>query len=377
MHKAMIGRLLLAAVIAGTLGAGPRLSGRRVEADPKKDYLLEKDCGPWMVMVTTFNARKPKEAQKFTYDEAKHDTYETAKLLALEVRRTFNIPAYVYPMQSHFGKDLPKVRRGRPTRTSYRINPSELREGLALSDAAQDHLTDMVTREESYIEPVDARVREFHQVAVLAGDYATVDQAHRMLERIKQWNPKTIQAMVSGMSEQVLLPKGAQGPLWQAFVTPNPYVPPKYLQAQEPDHLLLQMNQGRYNLYDCPGRYSVLVATFAGRTYVEYHKDKLDKFVNELETTDQDRLQRAAKDAIELTKALRAHHWEAYVFHDRNSSIVTVGSFASAEDPWFRKTIETFAAKPVGNPPEPRPERLGRWQFNHKPLPVKVPRRPR
>jgi hypothetical protein len=292
------------------------------------------------------------------------------------VRKTFNIPAYTYPMRSNFGDDLPKVRRRRPRRTSYRLDPSELGDGLALADVPTQRLADLVVREESYVAPVETHVREFDQVAVLAGDYATMDQARRMLEKIKRWNPRTIQAVIRGLPNgQILLPHNAPGPLWQAFVTPNPYVPSDYLQAQEPDHLVLQMNQGRYSLYDCPGKYSVLVATFAGRTTVDYKQEKLKEFEREIETTDQDRLQRAAIDAIELTKALRAHRWEAYVFHDRNSSIVSVGSFNSAEDPKLKYTIECFAGDLVGNPPQPRLKRLGRWQFNHKPLPITVPRR--
>lgn len=375
MKKTMMVGLLLAALATGVLSAGPHLPRRRVEADPNKEYRLQEDCGPWMIMVTTFNPRVTGAADK---QRAMKDTYEIAKQLALEVRRTFNIPAYIYPMRSDFGKDLPTLRRGRPRKTSYRLDPSQLGDGLAVADVNEHQLADLMQRDEDYVAPVKTHVREFDQVAVLAGDYATIDQAHRVLDKIKHWNPHTIQEVVRGMpGGQVLLPRDAPGPLWQAFVTPNPYLPSEFLQAQEPaDRLVLQMNRGRHNLYDCPGKYSVQVATFAGRSKTDYRQHELQQFEKQLETTEPDLLQRAAADAIELTEALRAHHWQAYVFHDRFKSIVSVGSFDRADDPGLKYALQTFAASQGGNPPELRPKRLGRWKFDPQPLPITVPRRP-
>jgi len=68
-----------------------------------------------------------------------------------------------------------------------------------------------------------------------------------------------------------------------------------------------------------------------------------------------------ARKAHELTLALRQKGYEAYEFHDRGASIVTVGSFDSLGtrrpdgkielDPRIVQIINTFAAEPA--PPVP------------------------
>jgi hypothetical protein len=62
----------------------------------------------------------------------------------------------------------------------------------------------------------------------------------------------------------------------------------------------------------------------------------------------------AAENAHLLTKELRSHGFEAYEFHDRTESIVTIGSFASATQqlpdgrvvaiPEVQRIIQTFDA---------------------------------
>ena len=53
----------------------------KVEADPNKDYLLTEDHGPWLVMACTFSGAP---------------AYEQARELALELRRKYKMPAYLY-----------------------------------------------------------------------------------------------------------------------------------------------------------------------------------------------------------------------------------------------------------------------------------------
>ena len=331
---------------------------RSIEADPDKTYMLTEDHGPWMIMMTSFHAT-------MATSESREDLLRKAKDLVLEIRRELKIPAFMYLQRSDFGKDLPPTRWRRPRQTSWRLDGDR---------PIEEQVRGASHKRES--SPEVTKVREFDQVAVLAGNYATLDQARKVLDtKVRHWFPKTIRRMA------IKIPSKATGPFWRAFVTPNPAVPKNYLHAQQKDNLLLEMNNGPLSLYGCPGKYSVVVATFAGRTYVAFNKQKLDKFINDLETKDTDRLERAAVDAMELAKALRKHGWQAYVFHDRNSSIVAVGSFNTANDPWLQKTITTFAAVSGSKPGTPakyagqiRPKRLGKWQFNHRPLPITVPR---
>jgi len=348
---------------------GPLLAvAGRVEADQEKDYPLAKDNGPWMIMVASFYA-------KDTSDEARRNVRAKAKELALEIRRELKIPAYTYEMHSNFGKDVKAVRYRRPKVTSWREEDGPPPEMAA--EAEDLDVNDVRTT---------TRVREFDQVAVLAGNYANIDQARQVLEsKVHAFVPKSVVNMFTlppkdgkaapGRQVMLLPEKAKNRPLWRAFATPNPFVPREYLQAQNEDPLILQMNRGPLSLFDCPGKYSVVVATFAGRTMVEYHAEKLKAFERRLATEEQDRLERAAVDAFELAKALREAGWEAYVFHERNASMVAVGSFQNATDPWLKKTIETFKPTEPKGGAQVRPKRLGRFQFSANPLPITVPRR--
>jgi hypothetical protein len=69
---------------------------------------------------------------------------------------------------------------------------------------------------------------------------------------------------------------------------------------------------------------------------------------------DDNPLVEAAENAHLLTKELRAHGWEAYEFHDRTESIVTIGSFDQVAQqlpdgrtlvsPAVEKIVKTFGA---------------------------------
>ncbi|MBI3466209.1 MAG: hypothetical protein HY000_24610 [Planctomycetes bacterium] len=339
LHPHRLG-LLVAVLVA--VGPRPGMAAK-VEADPKKDYALSKKEGPWMIMVASFSARTPAERDAAS---------KLAKTLVLELRRDYGIPAYTFKMKSDFGKDLRQVRLS----SSYRA-----RLGMDAVDAERDGV------DEDDVETglSQARVREFDQVAVLAGNFADNEQASRTVKKVKTWYPKT-------MREVRRVPrKFKDKPLWTAMVTPNPYLPKEAIRSREPDRLLLQMNSGPFSLYDCPGRYTLMVASFAGRELVEYHKSRLDAFTEKLEHEDSDRLQRAAVDAFELAQALRSKGWDAYVFHDRFASIVTVGGFQDPDprDAGKARYLQAFEAK--GS----QPPRIGRFSLHPKPVCILVPRR--
>jgi hypothetical protein len=100
----------------------------------------------------------------------------------------------------------------------------------------------------------------------------------------------------------------------------------------------------------------------------------------------------AGLSAWELCKALRQHQrkYEAYVWHDKFSSIVTVGSFNSPDDPRISELRKLFGAKmkphpqtgqevlvaesftiPYNPPPGTRPEKG--WMFDPEPKVIEVP----
>src|SRR5690606_808432 len=92
------------------------------------------------------------------------------------------------------------------------------------------------------------------------------------------------------------------------------------------DDFVYEMNRPvKHSLLDCKGKYSVKVATFTGTVIVN------QKQIREVEKQGKfnSRLAEAALRAHELCEALRLKGYEAYEFHDRCASIVTIGSFDS------------------------------------------------
>ena len=100
-------------------------------------------------------------------------------------------------------------------------------------------------------------------------------------------------------------------------------------------------------------------------------------------------LEEAAKSAHLLTEALRKKGYEAYEFHDRSSSIVTVGGFDSVGtkradgkieiNPAIHTIMRTFGAEtkvePGKAPQVGKAKKLADIPFDVQPVPVEVPRR--
>jgi hypothetical protein len=102
------------------------------------------------------------------------------------------------------------------------------------------------------------------------------------------------------------------------------------------------------------------------------------------------RLDTAADKAHRLTEALREKGVEAYEFHDRYESIVTVGSFDAVgsprEDgrieinPAVHKIMQNYGARQQELPggslaPGLMPQSLGGIAYDVQPVPVEVPKR--
>jgi hypothetical protein len=135
-----------------------------------------------------------------------------------------------------------------------------------------------------------------------------------------------------------------------AMVTRNPLLPAT-VDRRVLEPFVIKMNEGvKHSLLDCPGKYTVRVATFAGRTIID--QEKVKKYMRGAKM--QSSLEKAALNAHRLTEALRAQNIEAYEFHDRNESIVTVSSFNTlgytrpdgqfAVNPRVQRTIDTYGA---------------------------------
>ena len=101
-----------------------------------------------------------------------------------------------------------------------------------------------------------------------------------------------------------------------------------------------------------------------------------------------DKLELAADRAHRLTTALRKQGVEAYEFHDRYESIVTVGSFDNEGtelpdgrveiNPGIFRVMEKYRAKPQQLPGRNEvglvPQRVNGIPLDIQPLPMRVPR---
>jgi hypothetical protein len=180
--------------------------------------------------------------------------------------------------------------------------------------------------------------------------------------------------------------KRSKGPMGNAFVTRNPRLPTTYFSPEGIDEFVVGLNRGvEYNLLENPGNYTVRVATFRGDETINQRQ------VAELRESGKvtDKLAVAADRAHRLAVALRKRKIEAYEFHDRNESIVTIGSYESEGttlqdgtieiNPSVLKVMETYSASREPIPGQQsvlglQPKAIEGIAFDVQPLPIRVPR---
>jgi hypothetical protein len=325
------------------------------EADPNGTYPLNEQNGPWLIMAATFEGEGA--------EQQAHD-------LVYELRSRHKLEAYIHRMKFDFSQDLPQrhvARFDAPLKRRYRRPDSE-------------------------------------QFAVLVGNFPNVTdkKAQNTLQKIKTAHTDTLEPSSDRFTYQQLanwrtftrMQKDRRstggrdaierGHMAKAFLVPNPLLPDDYFDRAGLDPLVLEMNQRvEHSLLDCPGKYTVQVATFRGRSIIQ---QSTIKAIEEGEKRLKFGLAEAAEKAHRMTLLLRAKGWEAYEFHDLKASIVTVGSFnavgtRSADggivfDPQILKIINTFGSdKTASGGQILMPKDIKDIPFDMQPIPVEVPRR--
>ncbi|TWT96609.1 hypothetical protein Pla108_23780 [Botrimarina colliarenosi] len=266
---------------------------RQASAQEPLRYKLTEESGPWLILATTFSGEGA-EAQ--------------ARQLCAELTQTLRLPAYVHEMNFDLAGDEP-VGRG-------------------------------VDR---YGAPVKMRYRsgdERREWAVLVGDYPSVDDtiASRDLLTVKSVKPQALAIDAEGQTRQNLANYRAMtammtakdegdGPMRSAFMTRNPLLPDEFFAPKGVDKFLEKMNKDLdYTALAIPGRKTIRVATFRGRgTLVGASQSRSSK--SRRKDKEIDPLVEAAENAHFLCEEMRSKGWEAYEFHDRTESWVSVGSF--------------------------------------------------
>jgi hypothetical protein len=330
------------------------LNIRQIEADENNPYWLEERHGPWCILATSF---------------AGEGAQKDAHALVLELRRKHGLEAYMHKQHYNYNENVEGLgvdRFGAPKKMRY------------LHGGAYD------------------------EIAVLIGNFNSVTDPNveKTLDKVKHLQPasltnsgtrpttqrfaglRAIQRRINGDTE-----KRNRGPMGSAFVSRNPLLPQEFFAAKGVDQFVLAMNQGvPHSLLDCTGKFTVRVATFRGNVVIDQKQIEQIESGGGMST----RLGEAAEKAHKVTEALRAKGIEAYEFHDRFESMVTIGSFDSVgtprEDgrieinPAVHKIMHEFGGNRteiLGGTTAPglQPKVFAGVTLDVQPVPVEVPKR--
>lgn len=291
--------------------------GSRNKQSVEHDFELTQKAGPWLILCASFVGDEGEIQARMLCDELS----QKQKFKCYLHRQSFDFSGTVtglgYDEDEHVDENGKVI-----------VQPKKMR---ALRDS------------------------QFDEIAVLLGDFPTVDdaRAQQALELVKRLHPDALGELHAGETSHQRLrvwrdsakavsgANDGKGPMRAAFMIPNPLLPEEYFSAQKIDKFVLDLNrQVRHSLLECPGLYSVRVATFRGDTTFDLQKMRQDDLEEKFrlrnnKPIESSKLADAADKAHQLTAELRRLDVEAYEFHDRHESYVCVGSFdwATRKDP--------------------------------------------
>jgi len=290
--------LLIATLSADSLTAKSPwqwVTFRREVGDKQARMTLTDKDGPWLIFAASF---------------AGEGAESEARQLVDELRGRYKLPAYIHSHEFDFSDSVQGIG----------INP--------------DRTPKRMRYDKSGV---------FEEYAVLVGDFNSIDDPdlQKTLKEVKYAQPSCLTKNVAkttrrfaGLRELNRRINGDQekkrkGPMGTAFATPNPMIPREFFAPKGVDSEVIKWNQGvKFSLLECPGKYTVRVATFRGNVVIDQEEVAEIEKGGEMKS----RLEEAADKANKVTTALRKQGIEAYEFHDRHESYVTVGSFESVGD---------------------------------------------
>jgi hypothetical protein len=326
-----LGLICVAGVLIFATPAGPLCA----QTESTAEYAVTPEVGPYMICVASF---------------AGDDAAKMARDMVIEVRSRYRLPAYIF-------------NRG------AELRQQQLEEQKRLREQQEEQLRRLG------VAPVDQKFRIRHvrieeQFAVLIGGYPDVDKAHAELVRIKKLAPPksvppdlmTIGNASNGKDQGRLIPIN---PFWQSFVVPNPAVKrSKEPREAPPDPFWEKLNSAEtYSLFQCRQPWTLAIKEYQVPAIVQmkHEQSTFEKLFGKSQT---DALTATAMNAHALAEALRKSGLEAYVLHTRASSVVTIGGFASANDPRMQETQQALERLKLG----PSLDLMA------KPLPMRVPK---
>ena len=316
--------LCTAAVVAGVSAAPAdaappsllRLFGKAKPIEQADSFVLDEEDGPWLLLATTFVGE---------------DAKDRAQRAALEIRSELRLPAFIYKEDFDF-----------------------------TGSAGQDNATGRRAR---YANP-----HQYQAFAVLVGEYDSVNHENidKDLVRLKsadlnvfrdpddvaaEYNTKTPASMIKAFGEHLFKARKGRGrnPMAAAFVTRNPLLPESFFQQPEVDSFVQQLNEDtKFSLLESEGKFTVVVRTFGACGTIVGAKNE-DKY-----EPSEERMAKFARQADKMVRELRKQGEEAYQYHDRDRSVVTIGSFESLGrempgggfqyEPGIRRLMHEFSA---------------------------------
>lgn len=310
---------------------------------PNPEYLLSARQGPFMIYVASFRGDR---------------AGPLAQDLVAELRKTYKLQAFLL---RRIDEDA-AAERDRIRQEELKRYGPEFKRGK--------------------------KVLVLEDWAVLVGNYATFDKAADDLKRIKQvekprnldifphlqqyTNPLAETRKPGKVTEAQQLQDTRIETFRRAFVAPNPLAPRAAVARGNDDQQTLQAwnESEKYSLLRNPGTFSLVVMEF--RAPVEVQDDSPSVF-------DQKNMaafrspyapdHRHLEHAVALARQLRdqlndnGKGYEAFLLHTKNATLVTVGSFKSADDPEMQKVVRALAGLNVGG-----------IQLLRTPYPCQVPR---
>ncbi|MEM6689302.1 MAG: hypothetical protein AAF664_07750 [Planctomycetota bacterium] len=260
-------------------------------ADPQQIYELSQSDGPFLILASTLMGEGARER---------------ANQLAIEIRQTLRLPAFIHKEAFDFtgslGTDATGMREYKYANEykyeAYAVLVGEY-DSLRHPSIADD-LQRIKAARPSVLEQEDAKEAE--------------ESTDRLPTTVKR-----MAAMIKAYGKE----ENSVGPMAKAFVTRNPLLPEDFFIAPQVDSFVMELNRElpEHNLLDTDGAFTVVVKTFYGRAAFEKKSGQADFIPNAR------RFKRIAMKADMMCKELRKQGVEAYQFHDRDQSIVTVGAF--------------------------------------------------
>lgn len=318
--------------------------GRRPATAKKVSYSLTKEAGPWLIFCANFAIQ-----DKVGVEEANNLVREL---------RSLGLKAYTYEKKFNFD-EYQKL-------------------GLGVQSKSKDDDTNVGKKMKL------SSVSNYTDLSVLVGGFQSKDDpnAKRRLEQLKRYHPRALNVNQSRQRMYAVRhyfdevskrtarladskdPKKGMGPMRAAFLVPNPLWPETSYQDSSAKSFVKKLNsRSGFSIAKCNGKYTVCVATFRGRSFIN------DKEIKKEQTLFQQLFTRGAKRKKEIEPldlaALNAEHLanqlsnktsEVYTLHYPRSSCVCVGNFEWAVkerngkkilNPRVQKVIDVFKAEEI------------------------------